>query len=430
MSAATIKHIELRNGMKLLCRENRANPTVSIQLSVAAGSVDDPRDKIGLANFARALLTKGTIKHTPVQIAEKIDSLGLEIGFVSGRHTVGMAARVLAENLKPALKLIRELLAEPAPPSDEMERMRERIVTGIKQQMDDPASMAVNTLHEMIYGPDHPYGRTLKTRLKSIGKLNLDDVMSFYSEKLLPGAAIAVVVGDTDIEGIESLANETLGRWKGGGEFSLESPKSVSLPGEPSIKIIPMAEKPQADIALGFQGIRRLDPDYHALQVGNTVLGRLSLGGRIGQRVRDSEGMAYYAFSSFDAGIGAGPFMFRAGVNPAHASRAIELALEEIRRARDEGITAGEMDDAITFLAGAMARQVETNAGMGGTLLNQEVFGLGDDYYLRFESILREMTLDDVNRALASHLHPDNYCLAIAGQEGLEPSQPGTAWTY
>jgi zinc protease len=415
---ADVLHATLRNGMRLLARRNPANPTVSIQLAFAAGAVNDPPSKSGLAGFAKSLLTKGTAKHDTAWIAEKIDSLGLEIGFASGRHTLGLSARVLVENLRPALALIREVIAEPQPPADELEKMRGRIVTAIRRRLDDPATVAGETLAAMIYGPRHPYGREPQGTLKSIAAVELEDIQAFYEAALAPGAAIVVIVGDIEPNEIEVLVAETLGRWRGGGEFKLEPPKDVSLPAEPRRKFVAMAEKTQSDVALGYQGIRRLDPDYHALQVGNTVLGRLSLGGRVGQRVRDREGMAYYAYTGFDAGIGAGPFVFRAGVAPQNVERAVEIALDEMRRARDKGITAKEIEDAVLYLGGGIARQVETNGGMASTLLSQEIFGLGDDYYLRYESILRALKRRDINDALARHLHPDNYCLAVAGPQG------------
>ncbi len=412
-----VLHIELASGLKLLCKANRANPTVSFQISVAAGAAADPRGKAGLAGFARALLTKGTAKHDAAWIAEKIDSLGIELGFSTGNHTTSLSVRALAENLRPALRLVRELLAEPAPPADEMERMRERILAAIKLREDNPAAVAVDRLHEMIYGRNHPYGRTARGTRRSVARIGLDDITAFYRERLLPGAAVGAVVGDVDLDAVEDLAAATLGRWRGGGEFALKAPRTVAPPEKPVEKRIGMPEKTQSDIALGFQGIRRLDPDYYALQVGNSVLGRLSLGGRIGQWVRDTEGMAYYAFTTFDAGVGAGPFMFRAGVDPGNVARTVKLALNELRRTRDGGITADEMENAILFLGGGVARQVETNGGLAAALLSQEIFGLGDDHYLRYESILRSLTLDDVNRALANHLHPDNYHLAVAGPE-------------
>ena len=415
MSGAEVQHLELENGLRLLCKVNPASPTVSIKMSIAAGAAEDPRGKEGLSDFARALLSRGTRSHNPARIAERIDSLGLELGFAAGRHTITASARVLGENLKHTLSLLSEVLDEPEPPEDEVERMRQRILTAVRRQQDDPGFVATEKLGRLIYGRSHPYGWTSEEITKAVRKISRDEILEFYTGKLAAGAAIAVLVGGFDVGTVESLASSTLGCWRGGGSFALRAPNDVKLPPEPKCKRIKMPEKTQSDIALGFRGIKRLDPSYHPFLVGNTVLGRLSLGGRIGQRIRDREGLAYYSFTSFEAGVGAGPFVFRAGVNPAHVDRAVQAALEEMRKAREKGITAEELEDAVVFLAGGMARQVETNGGMAATLLTQEIFGLGDDYYLHFETFLRELTLEAVNETLAAHLHADNYCLAVAG---------------
>lgn len=417
MSERKVHHVRLDSGMKLLLMPNPSNPTVSIQLSIAGGSDTDPQGKGGLSNFARALLTKGTVKSSAAKIAERIDALGMEIGFGSGRHSVTMGARVLKDHVEPAFKLITEVLSLPAPPEDEAERMRQRIITAIKQQADEPAAVAMDNLRRMVYGKRHPYGRPTEGDIRAVKSIALSDILSFYEERLLPGAVVGAVVGDLDAEAIADLAARTIGRWKGGGEHALVAPKTVSLPAEPQERRIGMPGKTQSEIALGFQGIKRLDPDYHALSVGNISLGRLSLGGRVGRRIRDEEGMAYYAYTSFDSGVGAGPFVFRAGVNPANVDRAVELALEELGSAKSSGLTPEEVEEAVLFLGGSIARQVETNGGMASTLLMQEIFGLGDDYYLRLEPILEALTREQVNEALATHLHPDRYCLVVAGPD-------------
>lgn len=418
MTQVPVHTFTLANGMKILCRRNPANPTVSLNLRVAAGGADDSNAKTGLAAFATSLATKGTSLRTAAQIAEVIDSLGMDIGFSAGQHTSSLSARLLAESLHPALALVTEILSSTRPPTDEMERMRARISTGIRMKLDDPAAVATDQLDELIYGPDHPYGRGLDGKLESVGKITLDDIHGWYRGNLQPGAVVGVIVGDVEPNEIERIARDTFGGWSGSGSFSIEAAPDVAPPAAPVRRDIPMPGKTQSDIALGFPGIRRSDPDFYALTVGNTVLGRLSLGGRIGRRVRDAEGMAYYAYTTFDAGVGAGPFMFRAGVNPANVDRAIELALEEMTLVKREGITAEEMEDAVLFLSGSMARQVETNAGMAAIMINQELFGLGDDYYLRYGEILRSLTLDQVNSALGRILLPEKYCLAVAGPRG------------
>ena len=172
MSQENFLKYNLKNGIKLLCRSNSINPTVSIHFCISTGSVLDPEKKAGLSNFAGGLITKGTSKKNSMEIAEEIDCLGMELGFSTGGHTSTMSARVLSENLVPALKLISEILSDPKPSSDEMEKMRERIMTGIMMAMDDPASRATEKMSEMIYGSTHPYGQTSEILVKSLPEIS------------------------------------------------------------------------------------------------------------------------------------------------------------------------------------------------------------------------------------------------------------------
>src|SRR5690606_32540727 len=112
--------------------------------------------------------------------------------------------------------------------------------------------------------------------------------------------------------------------------------------------------KSQADIAIGSLAVSRQSPDYDALHVANLILGRLGLMGRLGASVRERQGMAYYAYSTLEVGIGAGQWSARAGVNPANVDRAIETILEEVQGFLAEGPTEAEFSDAMGFLTGSL----------------------------------------------------------------------------
>ena len=101
-----------------------------------------------------------------------------------------------------------------------------------------------------------------------------------------------------------------------------------------------MMNKAQADIAYGFTTIVRSDPRYYAYTLMNNALGQYGIGGRLGDSIRERQGMAYYVFSSFDANVVEGPLIVRAGVNPANVERAIASIDEEMRRMATEGMTA------------------------------------------------------------------------------------------
>ena len=144
-----------------------------------------------------------------------------------------------------------------------------------------------------------------------------------------------------------------------------------------------MMNKAQADIAYGFNTILAPDPAYYALSVMNNVLGQYALGGRLGDSIRERQGMAYYVFSAFEPSLGEGPLVIRAGVNPANVDRAIASIDEEVRRMAAGGVSTEEMEASKRYLIGSMPRMLETNAGIATFLLSCEQFGLGMDHDVR-----------------------------------------------
>jgi zinc protease len=184
--------------------------------------------------------------------------------------------------------------------------------------------------------------------------------------------------------------------------------------------VIPMMNKAQADIAYGFTTIRRADPAYYAFWLMNNALGQYSLGGRLGDSIRERQGMAYYVSSALDANIAEGPLAIRAGVSPANVDRAVASIDEELALLRRDGITLKELDESRRYLIGAMPRALETNASIANFLQLEELFELGLDYDVRLPDLLRAVTLDEVNAA-AKTLDPDRATVVIAGP--YEPVQ-------
>src|SRR5437762_12000439 len=105
-----------------------------------------------------------------------------------------------------------------------------------------------------------------------------------------------------------------------------------------------MPHKTQVDVALALPGVPRSHPDYHALNMANMILGSLGLMGRLGERVRDQQGMAYYVYSRYSARLWAGDWFANAGVRPDHVEPAIESILAEVRRLREEPIADVEFE--------------------------------------------------------------------------------------
>jgi zinc protease len=160
-----------------------------------------------------------------------------------------------------------------------------------------------------------------------------------------------------------------------------------------------MMNKAQADLAYGFTTVARTDPRYYAYWLMNNALGQYALGGRLGDSIRERQGMAYYVSSSFDGNVVEGPLVIRAGVSEANVDRAVASIDEELARLRLEGLTAKEVNESRQFLVGSVPRALETNAGIANFLQTAEFFGLGLDYDRRLPSLLEAVTLDAANEA-------------------------------
>jgi zinc protease len=192
-------------------------------------------------------------------------------------------------------------------------------------------------------------------------------------------------------------------------------PPSPVRPDRRQQLVVPMMNKAQVDIAYGFAALARHDPDYLPLLLVNNVLGQYGLGGRLGDSIRERQGMAYYVFSSFEGNVAEGPLVVRAGVAPGDVERTIESIDHEVRRMADEGATSAELADAKRYLIGSLPRLLETNSGIASFLQTAELFRLGLDYDRRLPGLLEGVTLDRAHAAGRRVLEVDRAAVAIAG---------------
>jgi zinc protease len=154
----------------------------------------------------------------------------------------------------------------------------------------------------------------------------------------------------------------------------------------------------------------------------NLILGGDEFVGRIGKRVRDTEGLAYYAYTTFAPGLEAGPWMFRAGVNPRNIPRALASAKEEVRKMVAQGVTASELAWAKDHAIGALRLSLATNEGVAEQQASDAFYGLGLDYAQQMPQIVRSLTKAQVNAAARAYLRPEALTVVIAG-----PPMPAVA---
>jgi zinc protease len=404
----------LANGVTVTAKVAHTTPAVTLHASIRAGTSYDPPEAGGLAHFVSRVIDRGTAAHSADQIAEELDSRGVSLAIAVNRHALSLVCTCLTADYETTLGLLAEIVMIPTFPRTEVETRRGEILTLLRQDEDNPATVAAEGLMAGLYGETHPYGRRPRGTAESVEAVDGPTLQRFHTEHIVPGALSLVVVGDIEPQRVIETAAEAFGPWKAAPARPLAFPP-VPVATDRCARVVPMMNKAQVDIAYGFTTITRTDAAYYAYWLMNNILGQYSLGGRLGESIRERQGMAYYASSSLDANVIPGPLMIRAGVNAANVERAIASIDAELTTLATDGPTEREMVESKQYLIGSMPRMLETNIGIANYLQTVEFFGLGLDYDLRMPDLLRAVTLDEVHAAAQRTLDPSRAVLVVAG---------------
>jgi len=404
----------LPNGIVVLVRSNFASPTVVISGYVNTGSIFEPDKKMGLADFTASALMRGTRKRTFQKIYDAIESVGASLGFNGGTHTTSFSGRALEEDLPLLLDLMSDSLRHPAFPSEQVEKLRAQLLTGLAVRAQDTSDMASMAFDQIVFA-GHPYARPDDGHPETVRAIKLEDLREFHRKHYGPkGMTIAIVGAIKPGSAVDQVAG-VLGSWK-----NPSQPEQPALPPlnplmETTRRHVPIPGKTQTDIYLGASGPLRKAPEYMAASLGNSVLGQFGMMGRIGDVVREQSGLAYYAYSSLSAGVGPGSWEVSAGVNNTNVEKAIKLIRKEIQRFVAKGVSPEELSDSQANFIGRLPLSLESNMGVANALLNIERYDLGLDYYRRYESLVRKVTPEEVAEAARKYLNPDRLAIATAG---------------
>lgn len=415
--AATIEtavRYVLPNGMVALIQRNASSPTVSVRGEVRVGAVNESAEKSGLATFTGASLIRGTAKRTFQQIVAETEARGASVNAGGGLHTSGFGGRALAEDLPLILEILAEMLSTPTFPEVEIERLRGLFLMNLREAEQETRVQASRVLRSLLFPPEHPYSRLSSGTIATVQGITREDLVNFH--KLYhPAASTIAIVGDVEPDAVIAELERTFGLWEPQGPIPTQD-----LPYVPPLEGIQRRDvtlpgKMQSDVIWAVHGLTRMDPDYYAASVANMILGRIGMGGRLGDNVREQQGLAYYCGSNVDADLGAGPWAALAGINPIHVERAVTAILHEIERFVAEGPTEQELADAHDYMTGSLVLGLETNDGIAGTLLGIQRYGLGFDYISRYPSIVRSIDAEQVKAVANKYLSTDRYILVVAG---------------
>jgi zinc protease len=413
------RRVKLDNGVTVIAKSNHTTPAVSTLVGVRTGAYFDSPDRDGTAALCARVLDRGTVTRSADAIADDLDNRGASLSVAAGRHQMAIAATCLSEDFSPVLALAADIARHPRFADEEIETRRDNLITSIRQEEDNPAAMASDAFAKALYGA-HPYGRKVRGTIAAVEAIRRQDLVRFHQKGYDPPAITVIVVGDVEEEAAIAAVAKLFADWAPSARSAAAEKTAVTVPDavaitERKLVAVPMMNKSQADVVYGFVGIRRSDPDYTAFSVMNNALGQYAIGGRLGDSIRERQGMAYYVSSSLDATFGPGPFSIRAGVAAANVEKTIASIDAELAAVVERGFTAQEIEESKSYMIGAIPRQLETNAAIASFLLTVDTFDLGLDYDARLPALVGAITRDAADAAAKKLLDPNRATIAVAG---------------
>jgi len=413
----------LANGAQFAGQAIPASRLAVVNIRIPAGAARDGTLP-GIASVTGQLLTRGTLARDEAALNEELDRLGATVSVNVGRDSVDVGLTCLVEVLEQALPLLVEVIVSPAFLPDQLDRVRQQALTALRQAQQSTRAQADALLRTLLYPTGHPYHHRILGTEESLESLTVEAVRAFHETYYRPAGAVITVAGGLEPEIVRDWLERALAPWQGIAP-PLEIPDVVPADqGARRTETLP--GKQQADLALGILTIPRRHPDYDALRLANVVLGRLGLMGRIGARVRERSGLAYYAASALETGLGTGFWTAYAGVAPVHVERVIGQILEELEQFRREGPSAQELADAKTALTGTVVLGISTAAGLAGALADSLFYELGLDYLETLPERLAAIDEDMVRAVTVRYLDPIRLQVAIVGPAAEEPLSPPT----
>jgi zinc protease len=407
-----IQSWKTEGGAQVLFVESHALPMFDVAVTFPAGSARDPAGKSGLASLVYSTLNGGGGGLTEDDIATRAANVGAQMGGDFDLDRASVTIRTLSgeRERNESLTVMAAVIQHAEFPEAVFERERARVVASLKEAKTQPGGIAEKNFYRLLY-PGHPYGQASDE--KSVTSIVRDDLVGFYRRHFTSDSAVVAIIGDLTRSEAEAVAVRLTGELPRAAG-SLPPLPPVAIPTGPTTKEIAHPSA-QSHIVIGYPGLKRTDPDYFPLLVGNFVLGGGGFSSRLTEQVREKRGLAYSVSSYFLPLQEAGPFHLTLQTRRDQSAEALKVVRETVREFIAQGPTDQELDVAKHNLTGGFPLRIDSNKKILDYLSIIGFYGLPLSFLDDYSGHVEAVTLEQVKDAFRRRLSPDNMLTVVVG---------------
>ena len=423
-----IDEFKLANGLTVFVVKKDRVPVVAMQLAVRAGRMHEPRSRLGVSDLTADMLVKGTQQHDAVALARAIDAVGGTISASSTFEATLISCNVLARNASTCLSLLPEMVAQSTFPEAELAKRRDVVISGLRQRLDDAATLASSHAQNLLWGPDHVRGWISSEA--SIAAIRRDDLIAWHHAWFVPNNAMLVVSGDVDAKKLRGDLERAFGGWKRSPVPPTPTYSEQGLSGS-RIRLVDKPGQAQTHIRIAQFGIKHDDARFFDTLVWNYALGGGGPGSRLARALRGDAGKAFGVSSSFDRNLDRGSFVASTVTRNADAVATAKLMLAEIAKLAKDGPTKDEVAAAVASITGGFGLRFQSASDFGAALIGAELHGFGQEYLTNFPLAVGGVTVEDAKRAAGEILDPKAYVMVLVGDaKDLGPQLKREGWRF
>lgn len=412
-AAVAIEQWTTSSGAHVLYVASGELPMLDVSVEFPAGSARDTAAQSGLASLTLRMLRTGTQQWSEDELSRRLADVGSTLGNNFDVDRAGYSVRTLSSpaEREQALAALAALLQEPVFPAAALEREKQRAIAALREGEVKPDVIAAREFQRLVFRA-HPYGLRATGEIDSVRAITRDDIVTFYRRHYVSSGAVVSIIGAVDRGEAEAIAERLTHALPRGDAPTPIAP--VALLAKPAISMLqhPAA---QAHLFVGAPGIRRADPDYFPIWVGNYILGGGGFNSRFTEEVREKRGLSYSVYSFFAPFQQAGAFTIGLQTRKDQAAAALEVVRDTLRRFVDDGPSEKELEGAKQNIIGGFALRVDSNRKILDYLAVIGFYRLPLDYLEQFPERVAEVSVAQIHDAFRRRIDPDRLVTVVVG---------------
>jgi len=413
IAVPVIQHWKTDNGANVYFVPTNGLPILDAQLVFDAGSTRDA-GKNGVAALTSALLDQGAAGQSAQQIAEKLESVGAQMGVSTSRDFTSISYRSLTDDeaLKTSWKVLNDMLNKPDFPAVDFAREKKRTLLGIKKRQESPAILAQLALYREIYN-NHPYANAIQGVEETVSALEVIDLKQFYQQYYVANNLTVVLVGGVTQEQAKKMVQELVGSLPAGKKASLLPEVNTDIEGKTIHQEYPSQ---QTHLMYSLPVLKQNDPDYFPLYVGNHILGGSGFSSRIVKEIREERGLAYSAYSYFRPMREKGPFLIGLQTRNEKVTEASTAVKQTLKTFIQHGPTDEELTAAKKNIMGGFALKLDSNKKLLANVVGIVTSGVPLDYLNSYTQKVAAVTQEQIMQAFQQRVMMSNMVMVTVGQ--------------